>query len=225
MPALPQQLLLLATVLALAIGCKPKIGDDCQLSTDCSAQADRLCDITAPGGYCTVFNCEPGNCPEDESLCVQFGSQRSPIEQCRDEQSTSPYARAFCMATCEENSDCRAGYECARLTDAANRWDAILIDHDRGDRACMVSATADPVTSPDQETLEELERQGEYFGEVCHAEVPDAASPEPAAGGQGAGGQYSSSAGVGVASGGASGAGAGSDAGAGAGADLGGAGG
>jgi hypothetical protein len=182
MPALPQKLLLLAIALALAIGCKPEIGDDCQLSTDCSAQGDRLCDITAPGGYCTVFNCEPGNCPEDESLCVQFGSQRSPVPACQDLQSPSPYARAFCMATCEDNDDCRDDYECANLSEQENKWGAILIDRDRGDRACMVRVIPlkPEIDGP------------ENFGDVCHAELPSAEpepqpEPEPAAGGQGPG--------------------------------------
>ena len=57
---------------------------------------------------------------------------------------------------------------------------------------------------------------GEYFGEVCHAEVPDP-EPEPASGGQGAGGQSSTPPAAGASAGGASGAGSGADAEAGAG--------
>src|SRR5688572_10593339 len=200
MPALPQKLLLLAIALALAIGCKPEIGDDCQLSTDCSAQGDRLCDITAPGGYCTVFNCEPGNCPEDESVCVQFGSQRSPVAACRDLQSPSPYARAFCMATCEDNDDCRDGYQCADLSQQDNKWGALLIDKDRGDRACMVRGT--PKT---------IELSGaDNFGDVCRAELPDAdpepePEPDPSAGGQGSGSTPTAGAGPDAGAGGGSG--------------------
>ena len=63
---------------ALSFGCAPQIGDECETSVDCSQGGERLCDITQPGGYCTVFNCEPNSCPEDESLCVQFGAVRSP---------------------------------------------------------------------------------------------------------------------------------------------------
>jgi hypothetical protein len=95
MPRLPEKLLLLCALAALAGACKPNIGDDCQISTDCSAAGDRLCDITAPGGYCTIFNCEPGTCPEDESLCVEFGAQRGRADLCQDKQSPSPYGRAF----------------------------------------------------------------------------------------------------------------------------------
>ena len=168
MPAFLQKLLLLA-VLATAVGCKPEIGDECQISTDCSAAGDRLCDITAPGGYCTVFNCEPGACPEDESLCVQFGGQRSPIANCEDWQSPSPYQRTFCMATCESDSDCRGGYECEDLSDPQNGWGALLIDRDRGNRACMVPLQAKTV-------VEGAEGAGGAFGDVCDAELPGPAS-------------------------------------------------
>jgi hypothetical protein len=171
MPRLPEKLVLLCALAAVAAGCKPKIGDDCRLSTDCSAAGDRLCDITAPGGYCTVYNCEPGTCPEDESLCVEFGAQRSPVTTCADKQSPSPYARAFCMATCDDDSDCRDGYVCENLRDA-NEWDALLIDGDRGDRACMVPFEATQVsdeTSP-----------AEGFGDVCTSE---SASGQGGAGG------------------------------------------
>ena len=47
-----------ATASVLA-GCSAEIGDDCSNSTDCSSTGDRLCDTTQPGGYCTLFNCEP----------------------------------------------------------------------------------------------------------------------------------------------------------------------
>lgn len=126
----------------LALGCKPKIGDDCQLSTDCAAAGDRLCDITSPGGYCTIYNCEPGSCPEDESLCVQFGWQRSALADCADPQSPSPYARSFCMATCKGDGDCRDGYACQDLSSSDNAWGALLIDRDRGNRACLVAVAA-----------------------------------------------------------------------------------
>lgn len=152
MSRFPDKLFLLLTLAAVAAGCKPKIGDDCELSTDCSAAADRLCDITAPNGYCTIYNCEPGTCPEDESLCVEFGAQRSAVDACQSEQNPSPYARAFCMATCESSDDCRPEYECVNLRDPNNRhkWGAVLIDGDRGNRACLAKQTAvvpDPKTT------------------------------------------------------------------------------
>ena len=61
-------LALVLAALALVTGCQPKIGDACNTSTDCSTQGDRLCDTTQPGGYCTIFNCEPNTCPEDDFI-------------------------------------------------------------------------------------------------------------------------------------------------------------
>ena len=173
MPRLPEKLLLLHLLLALSAGCKPKIGDECKLSTDCSAAGDRLCDMSAHGGYCTVYNCVPGACPEDESLCVEFGAQRSPAAACQDLQAPSPYARTFCMATCESDSDCRDGYVCRDLS-GDNDWDALLIDLDRGDKACMV-----PVSTT------EFMEGGEGFGAACQAELPSPDDEQSAAGGAG----------------------------------------
>jgi hypothetical protein len=173
MPRLPETFWLLCTLAAVAVGCKPKVGDDCNISTDCSAAGDRLCDITAPGGYCTVFNCEPGTCPVDESLCVEFGAQRSTVaKQCIDRQSPSPYARAFCMATCKHNSDCRAGYTCQDLSSETNDWAAVLIDRDRGNRACVVPLSTD-----------ESPGAGGAFGDVCLSVLPPARVEEAASSG------------------------------------------
>lgn len=148
MPGLTEKLLLCLALVALGAGCKPKVGDDCKISRDCSAAGDRLCDITAPGGYCTVFNCEPGSCPEDESLCVQFGAVRSPACAEGPMASPSPYGRTFCMATCDDDGDCRSGYTCQDLS-VPNSWGAGLIDANRGNKACVVQFTG-TVVNPDE---------------------------------------------------------------------------
>ena len=196
MPRLSEKLWLLCVLVAVAAGCKPKVGDDCRISTDCSRAGDRLCDITAPGGYCTVYNCEPGTCPEDESLCVEFGAQRSPVSKCQDKQSPSPYGRAFCMATCESDSDCRAGYSCEDLSNPENPWGALLIDVDRGKRGCVVPMSASSIVSE--------EGQGGAFGDVCRSELPPATggtAADAAAGASASGGDAPSGAGQGGAGG------------------------
>lgn len=117
----------------LALGCKPKIGDSCKSSTDCSAQADRLCDTTQPGGYCTLFNCEPGTCPEDESVCVAFNDTI-----CDDPLRTPRFQRTFCMARCDDDGDCRAEYECVDMG-------AAVVDIDPPTRkVCLVKREARP---------------------------------------------------------------------------------
>jgi hypothetical protein len=117
----------------LALGCTPKIGDDCSVSTNCSTTGDRLCDVTQPGGYCTKFNCEPGSCPED-SVCVNFGTKLSPVAGCAPSQANSPYKRSFCMASCEDDNDCRESYRCLAPTDL----NAVLAEHSSGSKVCAV---------------------------------------------------------------------------------------
>jgi len=179
MPRLSEKLLLLCALAALAGACKPKIGDDCKISTDCSAAGDRLCDITAPNGYCTIFNCEPGTCPEGEALCVEFGAQRGPAAAaaCQNKQSPSPYGRAFCMQTCDDNSDCRSGYTCADLGASSNPWGAVLIDTDRGHKACVVPYTPAAV--------DENAAGAPGFGDVCKSELPSASEGTDSPAGEG----------------------------------------
>lgn len=153
MPGLTEKLLLCLALVAVGVGCKPQIGDDCKLSRDCSAAGDRLCDITAPGGYCTVFNCEPNSCPDGESLCVQFGAVRSPACASQALAAPSPYARTFCMATCDDASDCRSGYECKDLSDPTNPWGAVLIDTNRGNKACVVPFTGTQIEEEEGDML------------------------------------------------------------------------
>jgi hypothetical protein len=120
-----QRLLL---VLALFVaGCGPEIGDACETSTDCSQGGDeRLCDVAQQNGYCTVFDCEAGKCPE-EATCVVFDNA------CTNVSGTSPSQRSFCMRTCEEPSDCRPedGYACLAPGEAGG----FSVDGDR--RVCM----------------------------------------------------------------------------------------
>ena len=140
-----------------ALGCTPKIGDDCTVSTNCSTTGDRLCDVTQPGGYCTVFNCEPGSCPED-SVCVNFGTTLStvqPVSACTPSQANSPYKRSFCMANCADDSDCRGGYRCltaskdcmvpsATQGHTPSCFNAVLAEHASSQKVCAVPPKPPP---------------------------------------------------------------------------------
>lgn len=135
-------LIALATAAACAlsaVGCTPKIGDDCSSSTDCSLRGDRLCDTTQPGGYCTIFNCEPGNCP-DEGQCVAFDSTLDPL--CSEPYATPRFQRTFCMKRCKNNGDCRGGYTCLDTSHQPNAWGAIVVDHDpEGYKVCVAASS------------------------------------------------------------------------------------
>jgi hypothetical protein len=158
--------LLLPFVLFVA-GCAPDIGDACEISTDCSQGGERLCDVASPGGYCTVFDCEAGKCPEEGS-CVVFGASPSTVMACSaDPTGSVPSQRSFCMLTCEDSSDCRQaeGYVCTDPTTLG----ATNVDG-AGRKVCMFGSPASQPkpTGP---------------GEVCIAETPMAG-----AGGGGGGG-------------------------------------
>jgi len=91
--SLPAVLALLALV-----GCKQSIGDSCANSTDCSVTGERQCDLSQPGGYCTVFSCDPDTCPE--GVCVEWRF------------IPSRTAETWCMKTCNSSSNCRVQYSC-----------------------------------------------------------------------------------------------------------------
>ena len=121
-------------------GCKPKIGEDCATSTDCSISGDRLCDVTQPGGYCTVFNCEPNTCPT-EAACVAFSEGT-----CSTASSSTRFRRTFCMRECEDDSDCRSGYLCLDLSRDASRR---VVDTDSGKRVCVLPSSNSAPPTPD----------------------------------------------------------------------------
>lgn len=138
--------------LTLVAGCQPKIGDACNTSTDCSTQGDRLCDTTQPGGYCTIFNCEPNTCPEDEAACVAFNVALDPACGAADDGKWPRFERSFCMAFCEDDSDCRSGYECV----APSERSALIVDDDRSAKVCLAEpygATATPPATPPEACL------------------------------------------------------------------------
>jgi hypothetical protein len=64
----------LALAIALALGaaaCGKQIGDDCQTATDCNPNGGRICDLSQPGGYCTILGCDETTCPS-EATCIRF---------------------------------------------------------------------------------------------------------------------------------------------------------
>jgi hypothetical protein len=105
--------------------CGKKIGDACQVPSDCSSDNDRKCDLTAPDGYCTIAGCDFATCPS-EAVCVRFYPGSDDSAHCQGQadcafdeictvgercaQRTSELR--FCMLMCQGDGDCRDGYEC-----------------------------------------------------------------------------------------------------------------
>jgi hypothetical protein len=128
---------LLPFLLPLLGACQPEIGDHCNVSTDCG-YGSRVCDVTQPSGYCTVYNCEPGSCPS-ESICVAFHIFPSVAPSCQDPQSSNRLARSFCLRKCTAGSDCRGGYACLDMNAANNPWGATVLEDGKHDgRVCIV---------------------------------------------------------------------------------------
>lgn len=62
--------LLLAVGLSAA-ACSKKVGDSCQTAADCNPNGGRICDLSQPGGYCTILGCDETTCPS-EATCVRY---------------------------------------------------------------------------------------------------------------------------------------------------------
>jgi hypothetical protein len=151
----------------LFVACKPEIGDECEVSTDCSATGDRLCDTTQPGGYCTMFNCEPGSCPE-EAVCIGYGNVLSTVPGCEDPRAGRRLQRTFCLKACDSDDDCRGGYDCIDMK-RDNPWGAIVVE--RASKSGKVCAVPFSGERPPDLTSENNVCQGGWDGGFS---VPDA---------------------------------------------------
>jgi hypothetical protein len=140
------QVALACSLMPLAWACQPEIGDHCFLSTDCG-YGSRVCDITQPSGYCTLYNCEPGGCPS-EAICIGFHTTPSVAPGCRDPQASARLARSFCLRRCTSGSDCRGGYVCADMNPADNPWSGTVLEEGKLDgRVCIVPYSGPAVPS------------------------------------------------------------------------------
>lgn len=77
---------------------KSSVGNPCTVSTDCDP--GQTCLTSAPGGYCSKGCSAEGtsvDCPGG-TVCASFAGA------------------LMCSAVCQQQSDCRAEYECNGLT-------------------------------------------------------------------------------------------------------------
>jgi hypothetical protein len=154
---------ILVLVLALA-ACGRSIGDDCETNVQCSAQGDRQCDLSQPGGYCTVEGCDRTSCPDD-AVCLRFFpvealtmdcsagaivcSQRDiclPQEHfCVDPQ----LEHRFCMKPCSADGDCRDGYQCRQSGSGGAELLPDLQDHVATAKFCIERPVGPPPVGVD----------------------------------------------------------------------------
>src|SRR5262249_13731562 len=144
------------------------IGDDCSTNVQCNAQGTQECDVSQPGGYCTVEGCDLSSCP-DESLCVRFFPVSASNGPCTFPDVAKACAvrdiclaegicieprleRRFCMKSCSSKGDCRDGYDCCS-TDVGG---AELLPRSNGDvpkgKFCAFRCEAPGSGSPDAGT-------------------------------------------------------------------------
>jgi hypothetical protein len=80
--------------LLAAAGCGKEIGDECSTSADCDPNGTRACDLSQPGGYCTVLGCDESSCPGG-SVCIRY----FPVQ----------FLSKVCNPACEDLPSCYTG--------------------------------------------------------------------------------------------------------------------
>ena len=114
------------SALALVISaCGHDIGDSCSTNVDCEQNGTRDCDLSQPGGYCTIDGCDEYSCPSG-SVCIRIFSDESATQSCLKDADCDSNSlclpeglcvprvseRRFCEKKCGSNDDCRGGYVC-----------------------------------------------------------------------------------------------------------------
>ena len=64
-------LLVAASIALLVSACGHDIGDSCMTAADCDPNGTRTCDLSQPGGYCTMAGCDEKSCPSG-SVCIRY---------------------------------------------------------------------------------------------------------------------------------------------------------
>jgi hypothetical protein len=103
-------LLTLVLVGLLAPACGKSIGDGCRTNIDCASDGTRICDLSQPGGYCTVDGCDDSSCPG--SICVRFFDQKYPTGTCSIPPGTSPGTVGTCSSPPSTVDECRTSGQC-----------------------------------------------------------------------------------------------------------------
>ena len=70
-PVTASRIAALVVCTVAALGCGREIGDECQTAAECNPNGSRQCDVSQPGGYCTITGCDEKSCPE-EAVCIRY---------------------------------------------------------------------------------------------------------------------------------------------------------
>jgi hypothetical protein len=77
----PVFFLAIALLLGAVGACGHDIGDDCKSSVDCDPNGTRSCDLSQPGGYCTIVGCAATTCPSG-ATCIRLFPEQFLTTQC-----------------------------------------------------------------------------------------------------------------------------------------------
>jgi hypothetical protein len=112
---------LLASAFAVVggAGCRAKIGDACQRSTDCSIRGDRGCDLShrvnsagveTPNGNgeCTIEGCGADSCPKEAECVKVYGSDFLTVacDPEREDRAVQGEGEGCVEGVCPPRDDC-----------------------------------------------------------------------------------------------------------------------
>jgi hypothetical protein len=134
--------------------CGREIGDECRSSADCDPNGTRSCDLSQPGGYCTVVGCGPRSCPED-SACIRYFPEQflASMPECRpacEDVLGCPAGEATCEAcpqgrenVCLADELCLDSKRCAKRTFEQRQCAKVCEGNDdcRGGYECRMAGT------------------------------------------------------------------------------------
>ena len=127
-PSVLKSTLFFALLSLLAPACGKEIGDSCSTNVDCNQDGLRDCDLSQPGGYCTVNGCDEISCPS-EAVCIRTfpykvtrpTCQYSPVDSANP---VCPAGTGKCqsdnLCACAQDSDCTSDGLC--VPDAPNGY-------------------------------------------------------------------------------------------------------
>lgn len=110
---------------AAVVGCKAKIGDACQRSTDCSIRGDRSCDLShrvdsagieTPNGQgeCTIEGCGADTCPKEAECVKVYGSDFLTVacDPAREDRAALGEGDECLDGVCPPRDDCEPREVC-----------------------------------------------------------------------------------------------------------------
>lgn len=115
----------------LAPACGKEIGDSCSTNVDCNQDGTRDCDLSQPGGYCTVNGCDEKSCPS-EAVCIRIFPYEVSRPACQYDSDARfcPAGTGVCQpdnaCACGQDSDCTSDGLCVpdvpRVPDVPNGY-------------------------------------------------------------------------------------------------------